>query len=170
MDHILLQIVFIPMLAAGIILFVRSKKSCHAGWITLAALCYSTFLLARAGVHIWQKGPILEGYGLGPNLSLNLLADGLSLPIVRMAFFKKAPLESSADLKKPIAARNRSIQDINGRIRCLRCLGLETGKGLYLFMVLPLAVTAVFSVLFCFFPNTFYILDLVTLATQNLFY
>lgn len=81
MDHILLQIVFLPILAAGIILFVRSKKSRHAGWITLAALGYNTFLLAGAGMHIWQKGPVFEGYSLGPAFSFNLLADGLSLPI-----------------------------------------------------------------------------------------
>ncbi|THB81754.1 MAG: monovalent cation/H+ antiporter subunit D family protein [Desulfobacteraceae bacterium] len=41
---------------------------------------------------------------------------------------------------------------------------------LYPFMVVPLALTALFSILFCFFPNTFFILDLVRMAVGQLFY
>jgi hypothetical protein len=36
-------------------------------------------------------------------------------------------------------------------------------------MVLPLALTAVFSVWFCFFPNTFFLLRLAEVAVGNLF-
>ncbi|MCK5541304.1 MAG: monovalent cation/H+ antiporter subunit D family protein [Desulfobacterales bacterium] len=46
---------------------------------------------------------------------------------------------------------------------------METQNPLYLFMIVPLAITAIFSIIFCFFPNTFYILDLVNLASNNLF-
>ncbi len=47
--------------------------------------------------------------------------------------------------------------------------GIETNNLYYLYMIVPLAITASFSILFCFFPNTFYILDLVKLASTNLF-
>ena len=69
------------MLAAVIILFIRSKKNRHAGWITLGTLAYTSLLLGWTGIHIQQGSPIFEGYGLGSDLFLNLLADGLSLPI-----------------------------------------------------------------------------------------
>ena len=45
----------------------------------------------------------------------------------------------------------------------------ETSQPLYLLMVVPLAVTAVFSIVFCLFPNTFYILDLAEMAIKNLY-
>lgn len=91
---------------------------------------------------------------LGVLLVSSLLDVLYFFPIVRSAFFKKPPK----------IKMDRSIKNLNGRP------GLETRKKLYVFMVLPLACTAVFSVLFCFFPNIFYILDLVNLAASNLFY
>jgi hypothetical protein len=36
-------------------------------------------------------------------------------------------------------------------------------------MVIPLALTAISSIVFCFFPGTLYILDLVETAVDNLF-
>ena len=45
----------------------------------------------------------------------------------------------------------------------------ETDHPLYLFMVIPVAITATFSIIFCIFPNTFYIFDLVKMAVRNLF-
>ena len=45
----------------------------------------------------------------------------------------------------------------------------ERERPIYLFMVIPLSVTAIFSVIFFLFPNTFYILDLVELAVKTLF-
>ncbi len=70
-------------------------------------------------------------------------------PIVRMAFFKE------------------SIPDAETGENAIT--NLETERPIYMLMVVPLAITALFSILFCFFPNTFYILDLVTLAVGNLF-
>jgi len=46
---------------------------------------------------------------------------------------------------------------------------LEMQRPLYLFMVVPLALTALFSVLFFFFPQTFHLLNLADLAVSNLF-
>ena len=45
----------------------------------------------------------------------------------------------------------------------------ETEQPVYLFMVIPLAITAIFSIIFCLFPRTFYILDLAEMAVRNLF-
>ena len=71
-------------------------------------------------------------------------------PIVRMAFFKKPEGDTFTNANW--------------------FPNMETQKPLYIFMIVPLAVTASFSIIFCFFPNTFYILDLVKLATNNLFH
>ena len=70
-------------------------------------------------------------------------------PIVKTAFFEKPP---------------EGVDGGNGAL-----IGLETRRPLYLFMVVPLALTAIFSIVFCFFPGTFFILDLVDIAVNNLF-
>ena len=46
---------------------------------------------------------------------------------------------------------------------------LEMERPLYLFMVVPLALTGLFSVVFCFFPETFHLLYLAEMAVKNLF-
>ncbi len=170
-------------LCAGAILVITGKKKISqlAGIGKTMPITMTSFAIGAAGmcgippvagfISKWflclgtiQAGSLIF---LGVILVSSLLDVLYFLPIVKTAFFKKAIPESSANLNKPVVEINRSVQDINGRVRCL---GLETGKGLYFFMILPLAVTALFSILFWFFPNTFYILDLVTLATHNLFY
>ena len=70
-------------------------------------------------------------------------------PIVKTAFFDTPAEASAAD---------------GGKIRYL-----EMERPLYLFMVVPLALTALFSVIFFFFPDAFYLLDLVEIAVKNLF-
>lgn len=70
-------------------------------------------------------------------------------PIVRRSFVKSPEQET--------------VTGVNG------FFSLETQNPLYWFMIGPLALTAAFSIIFCFFPNTLYILDLVTLAAHNLF-
>jgi formate hydrogenlyase subunit 3/multisubunit Na+/H+ antiporter MnhD subunit len=70
-------------------------------------------------------------------------------PIVKTAFFD-APAEASAV--------------DGGKLRYL-----EMERPLYLFMVVPLALTALFSVVFFFFPDAFHLLDLAEIAVENLF-
>jgi len=53
--------------------------------------------------------------------------------------------------------------------RLTQAKGKETGQPLYLFMIIPLAITGIFSVIFCLFPNMFHILDLAQMAVKNLF-
>jgi multicomponent Na+:H+ antiporter subunit D len=69
-------------------------------------------------------------------------------PVVRTVFFER-PTETKGE--------EREIRK------------KETGRPLYLFMVIPLAITGIFSIIFCLFPNTFYIYDLAQMAVRNLF-
>jgi formate hydrogenlyase subunit 3/multisubunit Na+/H+ antiporter MnhD subunit len=157
-------------LCAGAILVITGKKNISqlAGIGKIMPITMTAFAIGAAGmcgippvagfISKWflALGTIQTGHlvFLGVLLTSSLLDVLYFFPIVRMAFFKKG---SIGDI-------DQSIKDTTGR------LGLETGKSHYLFMVLPLVITAVFSVLFCFYPNIFYILDLVTLAVRNLFH
>jgi formate hydrogenlyase subunit 3/multisubunit Na+/H+ antiporter MnhD subunit len=69
-------------------------------------------------------------------------------PIIRTAFFEK-PLETNGGERE---VRNK-----------------ETEQPIYLFMVIPLAITAIFSIVFCLFPNSFHIFDLAQMAVRNIF-
>jgi len=53
--------------------------------------------------------------------------------------------------------------------RLAEATGKETGRPLYLFMIIPLAITGIFSIIFCLFPNMFHIFDLAQMAVKNLF-
>jgi multicomponent Na+:H+ antiporter subunit D len=70
-------------------------------------------------------------------------------PIVKTAFFDPPEEALAAD---------------GGGIR-----NLEMERPIYLFMVVPLALTALFSVIFCFFPQAFHLLNLAEVAVNNLF-
>jgi formate hydrogenlyase subunit 3/multisubunit Na+/H+ antiporter MnhD subunit len=90
-----------------------------------------------------QAGTLLL---LGVILISSLLDVVYFFPIVRKAFFKSPP--------EP----NPSSTVI-----------LERQRSLYVFMVLPLTLTALFSIIFCFYPKTFFILDLAEQAVAGLF-
>jgi formate hydrogenlyase subunit 3/multisubunit Na+/H+ antiporter MnhD subunit len=70
-------------------------------------------------------------------------------PVVKTAFFDSPAGAAEAD---------------GGKFR-----NLEMERPVYLFMVVPLALTALFSVIFFFFPGTFHLLDLAEIAVRNLF-
>ncbi|RLB86172.1 MAG: monovalent cation/H+ antiporter subunit D family protein, partial [Deltaproteobacteria bacterium] len=111
-----------------------------AGFISKWFLCLGT---VQAGAYIF----------LCVILTSSILDVIYFFPIVRMAFFKKPEQQQDQDTFKNAKGFSN----------------METQKPLYLFMIVPLVVTACFSIIFCFFPKTFYILSLVTLATNNLF-
>jgi formate hydrogenlyase subunit 3/multisubunit Na+/H+ antiporter MnhD subunit len=67
-------------------------------------------------------------------------------PVVKTAFFEKPP----AGGQTPATPGERD-------------------RPLYLFMVIPLAVTAFVSLVFCFFPRMFFVLDLAETAVKSLF-
>ena len=81
MPYLLLQTVFVPLAAALAVLLVRSRQGFLFGWISIASLIYTTVLLIIAGFRLYTDGQIFEQYPIGPDVSLNLLADGLSLPV-----------------------------------------------------------------------------------------
>jgi formate hydrogenlyase subunit 3/multisubunit Na+/H+ antiporter MnhD subunit len=70
-------------------------------------------------------------------------------PVIKTAFFDTPAGAAAAD---------------GGKIR-----NLEMQRPLYLFMVVPLALTALFSVIFFFFPDAFHLLGLAEIAVKNLF-
>jgi len=80
-SHILFQILVAPVIASVFIFLTRHKIGKHAGWIASITLLYTTALLCIAGLRVYKGEIILEKYVLGPQVSLNLLADGLSLPV-----------------------------------------------------------------------------------------
>ncbi len=86
---------------------------------------------------------------LGVILVSSLLDVVYFFPIIKTAFFDSLPKAAVT------AGQERG--------------NLETQQPLYMLMVLPLAITAVFSVVFCLAPGTLYMLDLVEVALKNLF-
>ena len=80
-------------------------------------------------------------------------------PVIRRAFFAKMPADETlkGDLEEKV-----DLYTEKKRV-------LENQKPLYLLMVVPLAITAVFSILFCLFPDIFSIYDLAQTAVKNIF-
>lgn len=79
-------------------------------------------------------------------------------PVIRDAFFGKMHSFEVLDDEEP------KVMLYEGKTSII-----EFKKGLYLFMVIPLAVTALFSILFCLFPNTFNIYELASMAAKEIF-
>jgi len=80
-------------------------------------------------------------------------------PVIRSAFFAKMPAAETleVDMEPKVELYTEKIPIVEFR------------KPLYLFMVIPLAITAVFSIIYCLFPNTFGIYALVRMAVANTF-
>ena len=80
-------------------------------------------------------------------------------PVIRTAFFDKMPqdetLNSERDEKVEVYVEKKSV--------------LESRQPIYLLMIVPLAITAIFSILLCLFPNTLRIYDLAQRAVDNIF-
>ncbi len=75
--YILLQIVAVPLVASWAAFLIRPRKNRWSAWIAIAALCYTTLLLVLAGWRVYAGEIIREQYAIGPQVSFNLLADGL---------------------------------------------------------------------------------------------
>ena len=83
--YVLLQTVFIPVLAVLVTAVFGSKIGKKIGWVAVAATIYTTLLLLNVGVELFNGGsPIIEEYTWAsfPSITLKFgfLADGLSLP------------------------------------------------------------------------------------------
>jgi len=80
-------------------------------------------------------------------------------PVIRTAFFGKMP--AAQTLRYDMEDKVELYTD--------KKRSIENGHSLYLFMIVPLAVTAFFSILFCLFPNMLHIYDLAQMAVRNIF-
>jgi formate hydrogenlyase subunit 3/multisubunit Na+/H+ antiporter MnhD subunit len=96
---------------------------------------------------------------LGILLVASLLDVVYFYPIIRTAFFEKMLAHEL------IPGDQEAIVEVFSE----KPPRLENKHYLYAFMLIPLAVTAVFSILFCFFPNIFSISDLAHVAVRSLF-
>jgi NADH-quinone oxidoreductase subunit M len=79
--YLLLQIVVVPVIASLAMMFTRPAKNRQCAWVAIGALTYTSLLIALAGIRIYAGEIILEQYPIGPDVSFNLMADGLSLPV-----------------------------------------------------------------------------------------
>ena len=80
-------------------------------------------------------------------------------PVIRTAFFARMPEEQTLP----------GDQEEKVEVYSERPPVMEAQKPLFLFMVVPLAITAIFSILLCIFPNTFGIYDLAMAAVKQIF-
>jgi NADH-quinone oxidoreductase subunit M len=81
MPNMLLQIVFVPLVTAVLVLVVRGSKGMLPACLAVVSLVYTTALLSLAWFQVLGTGAIFEYLPLGPEVSLNLRADGLNLPV-----------------------------------------------------------------------------------------
>ena len=118
MPYLLLQTVLVPLGAAVAVLLTRSLKGFVFGWVAIVSLVYTTALLIVAGLRLFTHGRIVEPYAIGPEVSLNLLADGLSLPValiinlicIALACYSLHYVEHRIDIIYPEAdERTRSL-------------------------------------------------------------
>jgi formate hydrogenlyase subunit 3/multisubunit Na+/H+ antiporter MnhD subunit len=104
-------------------------------------------------------GAIQSGYWVF--LALILIASLLDVvyfyPIIRTAFFEKIPKNEVLEEKEP------KVQLFSEPPP-----SLEREQPLFVFLIIPIGITAILSILVCLFPNLFYIYPLIQRAIQNL--
>jgi len=95
-------------------------------------------------------------------LALLLIASLLDVvyfyPIIRAAFFEKIPKDEVFKENEAKVALFSKKPEV-----------IELRRPLYYFIVFPIAITASCSVLFCLFPNLFYIYGIAQMAIRDLF-
>jgi len=95
-------------------------------------------------------------------LTLLLIASLLDVvyfyPIIRVAFFEKMPED------EVLKEREAKVELFSEKPQII-----ETRRPLYYFILVPIAITATISILFCLFPNLFHIHGLAQVAIRDLF-
>ncbi len=91
-------------------------------------------------------------------LAASLLDVVYFFPLIRTAFFEAMPFQEILP-----GDREESVETFSEEPR-----RIETAERIYAFMLLPLSITALFSILFCLFPNCFNLLDLARLAVREI--
>lgn len=82
--YLLLQTIVVPLVAAAVTYPLGRRLGRNVGWVSFAALLYTSILLLLAGIDIFTNGtPIREEYVWAPiiGLKFGFLADNLSLPV-----------------------------------------------------------------------------------------
>jgi len=80
-------------------------------------------------------------------------------PVIRTAFFGKMTQAETLEIDQ-----EEKVDLYDGKKDVL-----EHRRAIYLFMIVPLAITALFSIVLCLFPNTLNIYALAQLAVKNTF-
>ena len=95
-------------------------------------------------------------------LALLLIASLLDVvyfyPIIRTAFFEKMPSNEVLKEREAKVALFSKKPEV-----------IETRRPLYFFILIPIVVTASFSILFCLFPDLFHVYSLAQAAIRDLF-
>ena len=162
-------------LCAGAIAAITGKKTISdlAGLGRVLPITLGAFLIGAFGM---AGAPPLAGFISKWHVALGAVESGYLFflliifagsildvlyffPVIRTTFFGKMPeaemLGNDREEKVEVYAEKKPI--------------LEHRRPLYLFMIVPLAVTAIFSILLCLFPNTLSIYDLAKTAANNIF-
>jgi formate hydrogenlyase subunit 3/multisubunit Na+/H+ antiporter MnhD subunit len=81
-SYLLLQVIGVPVLVSIFLALTKFRTGRKAGWIAGGSLVYTTALLLLAGLRVYGNGRVWEEYFfISPGIHLDLLADGLSLPV-----------------------------------------------------------------------------------------
>jgi len=162
-------------LCAGAIAAITGKKAISdlAGMGRLLPVTLSAFMIGAFGmcgapplagfISKWHIG--LGAVESGARFFLLIILVGSLLdvvyffPVIRTAFFDKRPKD-----EKLTNEGEEKIDIYTGKKQVL-----ESRQAIYLFMIVPLAITAIFSILLCLFPNTLRIYDLAQTAVNNIF-
>lgn len=162
-------------LCAGAIAAITGKKTISelAGMGRVLPVTLSAFLIGAFGM---CGAPPLAGFiskwhiGLGAVESgalffLLIIFVGSLLdvvyffPVIRTAFFDKIPQDETLANES-----DEKVDLYDGKKRVL-----ENRQAIYLLMIVPLAITAIFSILLCVFPNMLSIYDLAQRAVKDIF-
>ena len=117
MIPILIQIIAVPLITSAFIFFARYKIGWKAGWIAGSALLYTLALHFIVGIRVYQGEPIYEAYPFAPEVSMDFLYDGLSLPVgliinmlcAALAFYSIHYVEHRIDVLYPEADERTRI-------------------------------------------------------------
>ena len=162
-------------LCAGAIAAITGKKTISemAGLGRVMPVTLGAFLIGAFGM---AGAPPLAGFISKWHVALGAVESGYLFflliifagsildvvyffPVIRTAFFGKVPeaetLENDHEEKVEVYAEKKRV--------------IESRDALYRFMIVPLAITAIFSIVLCLFPNTLSIYDLAKTAVKNIF-
>jgi formate hydrogenlyase subunit 3/multisubunit Na+/H+ antiporter MnhD subunit len=162
-------------LCAGAIAAITGKKAISdlAGMGRVLPVTLSAFMIGAFGM---CGAPPLAGFISKWHIALGAVESGARFflliilvgslldvvyffPVIRTAFFDKKPKDHA----------NATEGEENVNISTGHKQVLESRQAIYLLMVVPLAITAIFSILLCLFPNTLRIYDLARMAVKNIF-